>query len=108
MPASNFDDVLTIDGKGEISPRGPLGLKPGETVQKLYAWVFQQNAVEDGVCIATQEDPVKLAGPGWTTGAVQQGSFQDGGAIGMAVTISRDAGGKTRVYWWSETIYLKT
>jgi hypothetical protein len=108
MPGSNFDKVLTFDPEGRIYPRGPLEHVPGETVEKLYAWVFQLNPDKTGAaCIAGQEDQTALATDEWTTpAAVTEGSFGRGAAVGMAVTISKDAAGKKRVYWWSETIFV--
>jgi hypothetical protein len=109
-PGSKFDTQLKIDA-GQVTPRGPLARDPGETVKKLYAWVFQLKSDGTGAaCMATQDDPEKLAGANWTTrpDAINEGSFQEGAAIGMAVTISTDAvTEKTKVYWWSETLYVK-
>jgi hypothetical protein len=111
MPA-NFDTVLTIDADGRISPRGPLDPTGDEEVTKVYAWVFQLNPDGAGAsCIAAQDDAARLRGAEWTTraDAIHDGRFRDGAAIGMAVKISTDlVSGKTRVYWWSETIYLQT
>ncbi|HET9564848.1 MAG TPA: hypothetical protein VFP27_10180 [Mycobacterium sp.] len=110
MP-KNFDEVLAIDADGRISPRGPLGSAAGEQVQKLYAWVFQLNSDGSGaVCAAAQAESAQLAGDEWTTrsDAIHEGRFKEGTAIGMAVTVSKDLeSGKAKVYWWSETIYLK-
>jgi hypothetical protein len=107
MPRS-FDDVLTIDPEGNISPSGPLELVKGETVEKLYAWVFQLNHDGTGAaCIAAQPSPGKLASDDWVTepnSTDHAGRFQPGAATGIAVTISTDAGGRTKVFWWSETI----
>src|SRR5262245_16089506 len=111
MP-KNFDDALTIDADGRVSPRGPLTPAADEQVTKLYAWVFQLNPDGTGAaCVAAQGDPADLTGPEWTTraDAIHEGRFREGAAVGMAVTISNDlVTGKTRVYWWSETIFLKT
>jgi hypothetical protein len=107
----SFDDVLTIDADGRISPRGPLNPAPDEQVEKLYAWVFQLNPDGSGAaCVATQGESKDLAGEEWKAraDAVHAGHFRDGAAVAMAVTVSKDlVDGKTRVYWWSENIYLK-
>ncbi len=110
MP-KNFDEVLTIDADGRISPRGPLNPAADEQIAKLYAWVVQLNPDGTGAaCVAAQGEAADLAGDEWTTrpDAPHEGRFREGAAIGMAVTVSKDlVNGKTRVYWWSETIYLR-
>jgi hypothetical protein len=107
----SFDEVLPIDADGRISPRGPLTRAADEEIEKLYAWVIQLNPDGSGAaCVATQGEPADLAGDEWTTkaDAPHGGSFREGSAVGMAVTISKDlVNGKTRVYWWSENILLK-
>ncbi len=107
----NFDEVLTIDADGRISPRGPLNPVEGEEITKLYAWVVQLNPDGTGAaCVAAQGNPADLAGDEWTTraDAIHEGRFQEGAAIGMAVTFSKDVvNKKTRVYWWSETISIR-
>ena len=109
--ARNFDEVLTIDADGRISPRGPLNPAADEQIEKLYAWVFQLNPDGSGAaCVAAQGESAHLAGDEWTTraDALHEGRFREGAAIGMAVTVSKDLeSGKARVYWWSETIYLR-
>ena len=107
----NFDGVLTIDADGRISPRGPLDRAADQKITKLYAWVFQLNPDGTGaVCVAAQSDPADLKRTNWTTraDAIHEGRFREGAAFGMAVTSSKDlVDGKTKVYWWSETIFLK-
>jgi len=110
MPPS-FDEVLTIDADGRISPRGPLTRAADEQIEKLYAWVIQLNPDGTGAaCVATQGEPADLAGEEWWTraDAPHGGRFREGAAIGMAVTVSKDlVNEKTRVYWWTATIYLR-
>jgi hypothetical protein len=108
--ATNFDEVLTIDADGRISPRGPLDRAADEQITKLYAWVFQANSDGTGAaCVAAQVEPEDLAGDEWWTraDAIHEGRFREGAAIGMAVTVSKNlVNGKTRVYWWNDAIFL--
>ena len=117
MPAGNFDPVLPIDASGAVSPAGPLVLDDAEVMEKLYAWVFQLNGDGTGAaCVAWQDkDDLSQFREAWTTRSdpVIEGRFRPGPAIGLAVAISRVADspsspalGTTKVYWWSETIYL--
>jgi hypothetical protein len=52
MPSGNFDNTLTIDTHGCLSPSGPMELADGETMLRLDVWVFQQ----EGSCVAVQRD----------------------------------------------------
>ncbi|UVK41275.1 hypothetical protein LHFGNBLO_002857 [Mesorhizobium sp. AR10] len=107
----NFDEVLAIDADGRIAPRGPLSQTVGEQITKLYAWVLQMNPEGSGAaCVAVQADLTELTRPEWVTrsDAIHEGRFREGPAFGTAMTISKElVNGKTKVYCWSETIYLK-
>jgi hypothetical protein len=103
MPA-NFDDKLTIDEHGCLSPAGPLNLAEGEAVLRLDVWVFQ----DGGACVAVQRDfPDRSR---WTTkpdpaedhkGAM----FRPGDATGMGLMVSITAG-QTKAFQWTEAITL--
>jgi hypothetical protein len=59
MPA-NFDDVLTIDEHGCLTPAGPLELEPGDEVLRLDAWIIQKS----DACMAFVLGPIN--GEKWT------------------------------------------
>jgi hypothetical protein len=111
---SNFDN-LTINANGRVVPSGPLSLASNEEISGLYAWVIQSNADGTGAtCIASQEAGGFPSRIRWTTREdtiVQEGRFQPGQALAMAVSVSRAAGAAANappiVYWWSETIQLQ-
>ena len=52
MPGS-FDNPLTINAHGCLTPSGPLGLAEGERVLRLDIWIFQDRAG----CIAFLPSP---------------------------------------------------
>ena len=111
MPG-RFDDSLTIDKDGCLTPSGPLELAAGETVVRLDAWVFQQG----GACVAVQrvfpDRSLEPAGSGrWTanpnpkedhTGAM----FVPGAATAMALMVSRMAAGQTTTFQWTDHVTL--
>ncbi|TGQ37226.1 hypothetical protein [Mesorhizobium sp. M00.F.Ca.ET.216.01.1.1] len=105
MPAS-FDDVLTIDGDGCLSPAGPLVLDPGETVLRFDAWVFQTG----GACMAFVLGP--FGGTRWTTNPDPHDDhfgdrFQPGPATAMGLMVSKKATGQTVTFQWTRGILLK-
>jgi hypothetical protein len=105
MPA-NFDDVLTIDEHGCLTPAGPLELEPGEKVLRLDAWVIQKS----GACMAFRLGPIK--GKKWTMNPDPHtdhfgDGFRPGPALGMALIVSKKADGKTIAFQWTEAIHLK-
>ena len=103
MPA-NFDDKLTIDGHGCLSPAGPLELAEGETVLRLDIWVFQKG----GACMAVQHDfPDRSR---WTTNPDPDEDhegvkFKPGAATGVGLMISM-TDGQTTSFHWTEGILL--
>jgi hypothetical protein len=58
MPGGRFDDELTINDHGCLTPAGPLDLAAGETVQRLDVWIFQGR----GSCMTVLRD---LSGNRW-------------------------------------------
>jgi hypothetical protein len=104
MPGGRFDDELTINDHGCLTPAGPLALAPGETPVRLDVWVFQ----EGGACVAVQHDFPNSSR--WTanpdpkadhTGA----KFMPGAATGMALLVYT-AAGQTKTFQWDEDITL--
>jgi hypothetical protein len=111
MAGGKFDP-LTIDKNGRVAPSGPLVLDQNEEMSSLSAWVIQLNGDRSGaVCIASQEAGGFQSQTEWTTQAVaHEGEFRSGPAFAMAVAISRQggaAGAAPRVYFWSETLWLR-
>lgn len=103
MPGSRFDDELTINEHGCLTPAGPLDLAAGETVKRLDVWIFQGR----GACMAVLRD---LAGNRWEVitdpheNHVGAG-FQPGPAVAMGLMVAQTAGG-TRTSQWTEVIQL--
>jgi hypothetical protein len=115
MP-NDFDRELKIDGEGRIVPAGPLELKVGEEVTKIYAWVIQAN--DDGtsaMCSVVQDDFPEEKRWSARGDGYHAGRFHKGQALAMAVMTVRSQshqglGGSPddpTVYWWSETVVLK-
>jgi hypothetical protein len=120
MSGGKFDDVLTINHHGCLSPAGPLGLAAGETVLRFDIWVFQQDRV---ACIAFLPSPQGEILPDLPPPAPQEGGrwkmnpdpddnhfgkpFQPGAALGTALLVKRvDATGLIIVEWWNTPISL--
>lgn len=107
MAGGNFDNKIAIGKNGRIVPSGPLTTATGETPSKVYVWVFQLNDDGTGAFAAGLQEQFGRGDETWRTEApTHEGSFRAGPAVGMAVVTSTDAGGKTIVYSWMETITL--
>ncbi len=101
----NFDDKLTIDHHGCVTPAGPLELDKGEKVLRLDAWVIQKH----GSCMAFKSGP--FDGTRWEINPDPHEDhfgqeFQRGPALGMGLMVSKKADGETVSFWWSEAIQL--
>jgi hypothetical protein len=107
----NFESPLKIDSSGHVLPTGPLDMPKGETVNRVSAWVYQLKADGTGaVCIAAQTAGFNPSDTKWTGNsatAFHQGQFQPGQATGLALAISTDSSGATKVFWWGETILVQ-
>ena len=110
MPA-NFDDMLTIDEYGHVSPRGPLTLGEGETLTEVYAWVAQVNGDDTGAFCTAEGGPGDVTtGPkgelSWATKADAKhvSHFRHGDADATGFLVTTGKGGNKREYWWKEKI----
>ena len=107
---ASFDDVLTIDKHECLSPAGPTGLTPGETMVRLDVWVFQKGDDGRGACVAFKPGPFQ--GERWTTNPDPHDNhfglgFRPGEATGMGLMVWKSAGGETIVDQWSKKLQLK-
>lgn len=105
MPAGNFDEQLTIDEHGSVSPAGPLQLAADETAVRLDAWVFQPG----GACVAVQRDFPDRTRWATTPNPAQDhagAKFQPGTATGTALLVSRTADGQTITFRWTDQVEL--
>jgi hypothetical protein len=103
MPG-NFDDVLTINDHGCLTPAGPLELAADETVVRLDAWVWQ----DGGACVAVQHDFPDRSRWTITTDPEQNHAgamFQPGAATAMGLMVSIK-GGQKKTFHWTEGITL--
>jgi hypothetical protein len=108
----NFDTKLTIDDRGHVLPAGTLEVDPGHVVQKMYIWIIQMRGADRGAAAAGFQDQagLSLSTERWTTRAdvVNDGVFEEGIAIGMALAIVQETATQTnKVRWWSETVKLE-
>ena len=107
MAGGNFTDRIAVDKNGTIVPSGPLTTQRGETVSKVYVWVFQLNDDGSGAFAAGLQEQFGGGEEEWRVEApIHEGRFRPGPAVGMAVVTSVDSGEKTVVYSWMETITL--
>ncbi len=106
----NFDRELTIVG-GKVRLRGPLQLEKGQTLAKMYVWLWQTDANGTGAAVTAvlgEADFNSAAAQGttamWkTTAQPSHGTFTTGPATGMALAILRRPDGSTVPYWWSDS-----
>ena len=103
MPGS-FDEELTIDEHGCLTPSGPLGLAAGETVLRLDIWIFQDRAACMGFLLGPEGDR-------WTMNPDPHDDhfgerFQPGAATGMGLMIKKNAMGQAIVEQWDRHITL--
>ncbi|MCA1439454.1 hypothetical protein I6F07_04310 [Ensifer sp. IC4062] len=106
MPA-NFDNMLTIDGHGCISPAGPLELREDEAALRLDVWVWQPG----GACMAFLGGPFE--GKRWAMNPDPHDDhfgdeFRPGPATAMGLMVTRKANGETTAFHWTEAILLKS
>jgi hypothetical protein len=114
MPGS-FDKELTIDEHKCLTPAGPLGLAPGETVSRLDIWVFQKGARVNpdevaAACVAFLPGPFQgerwKANPDPNNDHFGEG-FEPGPAIGMGLMVKKNEKEETIVEQWRKDITLK-
>lgn len=103
MPGS-FDEELTIDEHRCLTPKGPLGLDPGDTALRLDIWIFQRRAA----CMAFLLGP---AGARWEMSPDPDDDhfgkgFEPGGAVGMGLMVKKNAMGEPIVEQWTTSITL--
>lgn len=116
MPGS-FDNPLTIDEHGCLTPSGPLGLADGERVLRLDIWIFQDRAACMDFLLGPEgEAPTpgldERPPPGtWTMKPDPQSKhvgegFQPGAAIGMGLMVKKNAERQVIVEQWNVPIDL--
>ena len=103
MPGS-FDNSLTIDAHGCLTPSGPTGLEAGETGLRLDIWIFQDRAASMGFLLGPKGDR-------WTMNPDPHDAhfgerFQPGAAIGMGLMVKINAMGQAIVEQWNRPITL--
>ncbi|WP_119302018.1 hypothetical protein [Dongia deserti] len=100
----NFDDKLTINDHGCLTPKGPLGLAADETALRLDIWIFQDRAA----CMGFLLNPT---GATWTINSDPHedhfgNPFQPGAAIGMGLLVKKNTAGQAIVEQWNRPITL--
>jgi len=109
VSGGNFNRMLTFDAGG-VQVGGPLELEDGQTLSKMYVWLWQSDgdgtgaaatAVLDGA--AFHRAAARTGRAEWETMAQpEHGEFRAGPATGMALAILKRADGSTTPYWWSD------
>jgi hypothetical protein len=100
----NFDEELTIDEHGCLTPKGPLDLATGETALRLDIWIFQGRAA----CMGFLRNPT---GDRWTLNPDPHEDhfgdpFRPGAAIGMGLLVKKNASDQAVVEQWNKPITL--
>ena len=104
--------MLAIDENGHVLPKGSLDVDPGLVVKKIYAWVIQMRGEDEGAAAAGFQDSagLSMSDEVWTSrgDVVNDGVFENGLALGLALAIVEEIETKTnKVRWWTETIKLQ-
>ena len=107
----NFHRVLTINER-KVWLSGPLELEEGQTLSKMYIWLWQSDCDGTGAAATAVVDRKDFDSPTarreggteWkTTAQPEHGEFRAGPATGMALAILERADGSTTPYWWSDS-----
>jgi hypothetical protein len=104
MPRANFDPVLYLTSQGPFKATGPI--PAGENLKWIWVWVFQ-NLPNKAAAARGYGGP--FGGNKWQV-TLQVGpgdAFTKGRpALGSALALVDDGGGKQEVYWWSEALRI--
>lgn len=103
MPRSNFDAQVFLTSKGSFKATGPI--PSGETLKWIWVWVFQNTANK---AAAARGYGGPFTGSNWQV-PLQLASVSDPftkgrPALGTALALIDDGGGKELMYWWSEAL----
>jgi hypothetical protein len=105
MPGANFDDELTINPDGCLTPAGPWDIAADEKVLRLDVWIWQDNSA----CMAFGRNLPQ--GQRWEiiTDHKQNHegpSFRKGPATAMGLMVSKIGDDPEKTFQWTEGILL--
>jgi hypothetical protein len=107
MPGGNWKPTQKLHSSGEVRwPKGPLtGFTTDDTVTWVEAWVLQKVT---GASQVSFHGPMGGGPTQWTADEMrwQDGTFQHGPALGIALVSWEDANDNYHFYWWIDEIEL--